>query len=74
MQNTLAKVLERSAVTSTVAETLDDDDDGAIVQKLQTIRELVQEVEKGHVYFFRLHHPERERLEREGWPSPEKPE
>jgi hypothetical protein len=29
----------------------------------------VQELEKTHAYFFQLHHPDRERFEREGWPT-----
>jgi len=41
-----------------------------VVQELaQTIRALVQELDTIHGYFFRLHHPDRERFEREGWPS-----
>jgi hypothetical protein len=47
------------------------DDDGEVVQELaaQTIRALVQELNTIHGYFFRLHHPDRERFEHEGWPS-----
>ena len=51
-----------------IAETLDDGD-GMIVQELaHTIRARIRELEDSHEYFFRLHHPDRERFEREGWP------
>ena len=31
--------------------------------------ECLDEVDGSHEYFFRLHHPDRERFEREGWPT-----
>jgi hypothetical protein len=34
-----------------------------------TITARVEELDDIHGYFFRLHHPDRERFEREGWPS-----
>jgi hypothetical protein len=42
-----------------------------VVQELaaQTIRALLQELNTINGYFFRLHHPDRERFEHEGWPS-----
>jgi hypothetical protein len=71
MEKPLAGIRNFATALCMIAETLDDEE-GVVVQELaQTIRELVQEVEKGHSYFFRLHHPDRERLEREGWPSAE---
>jgi hypothetical protein len=57
-----------------IAGTLVDDDDGLIVRELAgTIRALVEELEKTHEFFFRLHHPYRERFERDGWPEIERP-
>jgi hypothetical protein len=67
MEKPLVGIRNFASALCRVAETLNDDD-GVVVQELaQTIRELVQEVEESHKYFFRLHHPDRERFEREGW-------
>jgi hypothetical protein len=53
-----------------IAGTLNDDDGAMIVYELaQTIRERVQELDDIHEHFFRLHHPDRERFEHEGWPT-----
>jgi len=44
-------------------------DDGMIVYELAlTIQARVDELDNIHGYFCRLHHPDRERFEREGWP------
>jgi hypothetical protein len=73
MEKPLEGIRDFAGALCRVAETLNNDD-GVIVQQLaQTIRALVQELDKTHEYFFQLHHPDRERFEHEGWPS-SKPE
>jgi hypothetical protein len=43
---------------------------GDVVYELaMTIQLRVDELDETHGYFFRLHHPDRERFEREGWPD-----
>ena len=43
---------------------------GDIVYELaMTIQLRVDELDEIHGYFFHLHHPDRERFEREGWPT-----
>lgn len=70
MEDPLAGIENFACTLGRVARTLADDDDGAIVLHLaQSIRTLVQQLEKPHEYFFRLHHPHRERFERHGWPD-----
>ena len=42
----------------------------AIMQELTlAIEECLDEVDGSHGFFFHLHHPDRERFEREGWPT-----
>jgi hypothetical protein len=69
MENPLDGIRDFAGALCRVADTLKDDD-GLIVQQLAvTIRELVKELDSVHEYFFRLHHPDRERFEKEGWPN-----
>jgi hypothetical protein len=66
MENPLVGIRNFAAALCRIAETLDDDD-GLIVQELAFgILDRIQELEKSHEYFFRLHHPERKRLELAG--------
>jgi hypothetical protein len=42
----------------------------SVAQELTlAIAESLDELDDIHGFFFRLHHPDRERFEREGWPS-----
>jgi hypothetical protein len=69
MERPLVGIRTYASALARVAETLDDDD-GVIVQRLAvSIREHAEEMDNIHEYFFRLNHPDRERFEREGWPS-----
>jgi hypothetical protein len=53
-----------------IAQTLGDENAASIVQEIGlTITARVEELDDIHGFFFRLHHPDRERFEREGWPS-----
>jgi hypothetical protein len=53
-----------------VAQTLNDGNAAAILQEIGlTIQARVEELDDIHGYFFQLHHPSRERFEREGWPA-----
>jgi hypothetical protein len=52
-----------------VGETLRDDDGVIVLELASTIRAHVRELYNIHKYFFRLHHPDGARFEREGWPE-----
>jgi hypothetical protein len=55
-----------------IAQTLNDGNGADIVYELAlTIQARMQKLDNTHEYFFRLHHPDRERFEHEGWPSSE---
>ena len=71
MEDPLVGIENFAGALCRVAQTLADGDGVIVLQLAQTIRALVQELEKTHEYFFKLHHPDRERFEREGWPSSE---
>jgi hypothetical protein len=75
MEDPLVGIENFAGALGRVAQTLADDRNGVIVLHLATaIRALVRELEETHGYFFRLHHPDRERFEREGWPDDDVPE
>jgi hypothetical protein len=58
-----------------IAQTLGDGNGALIVQEIAlTIQARVDELDNIHGYFFRLHHPNRERFERDGWPEDDAPE
>jgi hypothetical protein len=62
MERPLEGIRNFAAALCRVAQTLDDDNGAAIVQELAlTIQARVQELDDIHGYFFRLHHPDRER-------------
>jgi hypothetical protein len=52
-----------------VSGTLRDDDGVIVLELASTIRAHVRELYNIHKYFFRLHHPDGARFEREGWPE-----
>ena len=70
----LEKPLERirnfTAALERLAPTLDDDQAAGIVQQLTLeIDESLEDLDNIHTFFFKLHHPDREKFEREGWPA-----
>jgi|SRR5258708_30716067 hypothetical protein len=69
MEDPLVGIENFARALGRVAQTLADGDGVIVLHLAQSIRTLVQELEKPHEYFFRLHHPDRERFEREGWPT-----
>ena len=70
MEKPIVGIRNFTSILAMIAETMDQDH-GVVVQELAwTIRDQLAEVEKIHGFFFRLHHPNREQFEREGWPSP----
>jgi hypothetical protein len=70
MEKPLERIRNFTAALASLAPTIDNGGAAAIVQELTlAIRESLDELEKPHEYFFRLHHPDRERFEREGWPD-----
>jgi hypothetical protein len=70
MEKPLEGIRRFALALDRVAQTLDDSNGAAIVQELGwTIQARVEELDNIHGYFFRLHHPDRERFEREGWPT-----
>ena len=70
MEQPLEGIRNFALALDRIAQTLADGNGAAIVQELAlTIQARVEELEKTHEYFFQLHHPDRERFEREGWPD-----
>jgi hypothetical protein len=70
MEDPLRKIRTLAIALDRIAQTLDDENGALIVQQLGwTILEYVEELDDIHGYFHRLHHPDRERFEREGWPD-----
>ena len=69
MEDPLVGIENFAGALGRVAQTLADGDGVIVLHLAQSIRTLVQELEKTHEYFFRLHHPDRGRFEREGWPT-----
>ena len=70
MERPLEGIRNFALALDRIAQTLDDDNTAAIVQEFGlTIQARVEELDDIHGYFFRLHHPDRDRFEREGWPS-----
>jgi hypothetical protein len=72
MEGPLAGIRNFATALCMIAETLDDYEALVVQELAQQIRDRVPDVEKSHEFFFRLHHPDRERFEREGWPTSER--
>jgi hypothetical protein len=67
MENPLARIRNFTAALARLAPTIDDESAAGIMQELTlAIAECLDELDGSHGYFFHLHHPERERCEREG--------
>ena len=70
MENPLESIRRFALALDRIAQTLGDGNAAAILQEIGlTITSRVEELDDIHSYFFRLHHPGRERFEREGWPT-----
>jgi hypothetical protein len=65
MEKPLEAIRNLALALDRIAQTLADVNGAAIVQ----IQARVDELDDIHAYFVRLHHPDREKLEREGWPD-----
>jgi hypothetical protein len=70
MEDPLRVIRNFAGALERVAQTLSDDIGAEIVQEISmTILARVDELDEIHSFFGRLHSPNRERFEREGWPS-----
>jgi hypothetical protein len=70
MEKPLERIRQFTAGLARLAPTIDDGQAASIVQELTlAIQESLDELDATQGYFFRLHHPDRERFEREGWPT-----
>jgi hypothetical protein len=69
MEDPLRRIRTFAGALVRIAGTLEDDDGMIVYELASTIRARVDELDDIHGYFFRLHHPDRERFEREGWPD-----
>jgi hypothetical protein len=69
MEDPLRRIRNFAGALCRIAGTLEDDDGMIVYELASTIRARVEELDDIHGYFFRLHHPDRARFEREGWPS-----
>ena len=54
-----------------ISETMEEPFGSVVLELARNIGDSVQQLDKEHEYFFRLHHPGREQFERDGWPSDE---
>jgi hypothetical protein len=70
MEKPLERIRNFAAALARLAPTIDDGQASDIVRVLTlAIAECLDEVDQSHEYFFHLHHPDRERFERDGWPT-----
>ena len=70
MENPLESIRRFALALDRIAQSLEDGNAAAILQEIGlTIQARVEELDDIHGFFFRLHHPDRERFEREGWPT-----
>jgi hypothetical protein len=70
MERPLEAIRRFALALDRVAQTLGDGNGAAIVQEIGlAITARVEELDDIHRFFFRLHHPDRAKFEREGWPS-----
>jgi hypothetical protein len=70
MEQPLERIRNFTAAIARLAPTIDDEQAAGIIQALTLeIAQSLDELDNIHGYFFHLHHPDRERFEREGWPS-----
>jgi hypothetical protein len=52
-----------------ITETIDEPGASAMNEIIHTVRANLREIDKEHSHLFRLHHPNREQFERDGWPD-----
>jgi hypothetical protein len=70
MEKPLEAIRNFALALDRIAQTLEDGNAAAIVQEFGlTITSRVEELDDIHGFFFRLHHPNRDQFERDGWPS-----
>jgi hypothetical protein len=69
MEKPLEAIRNFASALVRIAGTLDGDSGMIVYELVSTIQARVQELDNIHEYFFRLHHPDQERFEREGWPT-----
>jgi hypothetical protein len=69
MEDPLVGIENFAGALCKIAGTLDDNGGMIVYELARTIRARVEELDDIHEYFFQLHHPDRERFEREGWPT-----
>jgi hypothetical protein len=70
MEDPLQRIRNFNAALARLAPTIDDEGAAGIMQELTlAIAECLDELDGSHGFFFHLHHPNRERFEREGRPS-----
>jgi hypothetical protein len=68
MEDPLRGIRNFAGALDRIAQTLSDDNGALIVQEIaMTIQARVEELDE--IHGFRLHHPDRERFERDGWPT-----
>jgi hypothetical protein len=56
-----------------ITETIEEPGASAINEIVWTMKDHISELDEIHKVLFRLHHPNREQFDREGWPT-DKPE
>jgi hypothetical protein len=72
LEQPLERIRNFTAAIARLAPTIGDEQAAGIIQQLTLeIDESLEELDNIHTYFFRLHHPDRAKFEREGWPDDE---
>lgn len=70
MEQPIERIRNFTAALARLAPTINDGQAAAIMQQLTlAIEESLDEIDASYGFFFRLHHPDRERFERDGWPD-----
>ena len=72
MEDPISTLRDVLRAIARMSETMDDTDDASAVQRLAWLAgEEVENLDKIHDKLFHALHPDRERLDREGWPADE---
>jgi len=69
IERPLCSIRNLATALALMSEALDEPGTSAVQQVTVALLDHVTKIEEEHSSLFRLTHPDRERFEREGWPS-----
>jgi hypothetical protein len=69
MEDPLSSIRYLASALNRVAQAIEGDDGMIVYELARIIATRVDQLDDIQRFFFRLHHPDRERFERDGWPT-----